>query len=165
VRTCDGFYFPISYATNASRFREDEKTCQRMCPAAEVMLFAYPTEGGDVAQATSINGAPYSQLPNAFKYRQQFDAACSCKKPGQSWADAIGKDEAVEPGDVVVTEDRAKQMSAPPGQKGQAKGRAPAAAPPPPGGPADAIPSVPTAETDAAKRSIRSVGPTFIPPR
>ncbi len=25
VRTCDGFYFPISYATNASRFRDDEK--------------------------------------------------------------------------------------------------------------------------------------------
>jgi len=116
VRTCDGFYFPISYATNASRFREDEKTCQRMCPASEVMLFSYPTEGGDVAQATSINGAPYSQLPNAFKYRQQFDAACSCKKPGQSWADAMGKDEAVEPGDVVVTEDRAKQLSVPPAQ-------------------------------------------------
>ncbi|HKS63176.1 MAG TPA: DUF2865 domain-containing protein, partial [Xanthobacteraceae bacterium] len=129
VRTCDGFYFPISYATNASRFREDEKTCQRMCPASEVMLFSYPTEGGDVAQATSINGAPYSGLPNAFKYRQQFDATCSCKKPGQSWADAVGKDEAVEPGDVVVTEDRAKQLSAPP-QKGQPKGRAPAAATP-----------------------------------
>jgi len=109
----------------------DEKTCQRMCPASEVMLFSYPTEGGDVAQATSINGAPYSQLPNAFKYRQQFDAACSCKKPGQSWADAMGKDEAVEPGDVVVTEDRARQLAVPPAQKGQAKGRAPAAATPP----------------------------------
>ena len=112
VRTCDGFYFPISYATNASRFREDEKTCQRMCPAAEVMLFSYPTEGEDVAQATSINGQPYSALPNAFKYRQEFNAACSCKRPGQSWADALGKDEAVEPGDVVVTEERAKQIVA-----------------------------------------------------
>ena len=56
VRTCDGFYFPISYATNASRFRDDEKSCQRMCPAAEVMLFSYPTEGGDVANATSPTG-------------------------------------------------------------------------------------------------------------
>ena len=172
VRTCDGFYFPISYATNASRFREDEKTCQRMCPASEVMLFSYPTEGGDVAQATSINGAPYSGLPNAFKYRQQFDATCSCKKPGQSWADAMGKDEAVEPGDVVVTEDRAKQLSVPPAQKGQAKGRAPAAATPPQAtapatqaAPAEAPPPAAAAETDATKRSIRSVGPTFIPPR
>jgi hypothetical protein len=168
VRTCDGFYFPISYATNASRFREDEKTCQRMCPAAEVALFSYPTEGGDVAQATSIGGQPYSSLPNAFKYRQEFNSACSCKRPGQTWADAVGKDEAVEPGDVVVTEDRAKQMAQPPAQKGQPKGRTPAAGQPvasPPTG-ATAAPAVPpaTAETDAAKRTVRSVGPTFIAP-
>jgi hypothetical protein len=167
VRTCDGFYFPISYATNASRFREDEKTCQRMCPASEVMLFSYPTEGGDVAQATSINGAPYSGLPNAFKYRQQFDATCSCKKPGQSWADAVGKDEAVEPGDVVVTEDRAKQLSAPPAQKGQPKGRAPAAATPAApaqqAAPAEAAP--PAAAAGDQKRTLRSGGPTVIPAR
>jgi hypothetical protein len=167
VRTCDGFYFPISYATNASRLREDEKTCQRMCPASEVMLFSYPTEGGEVAQATSINGSPYSGLPNAFKYRQQFDAACSCRKPGQSWADAVGKDEAVEPGDVVVTEDRAKQLSQPPAQKGQPKSRAPAAqtAAPAEAAPPAAVAPPAAAETDASKRTIRSVGPTFIPPR
>ena len=111
-------------------------------------------------------------MPNAFKYRQAFDAACSCKKPGQSWADAMGKDEAVEPGDVVVTEDRAKQLSVPPAQKGQAKGRAPAAATPPQAtapaaqaAPAEAPPPAAAAETDVSKRSIRSVGPTFIPPR
>jgi hypothetical protein len=170
VRTCDGFYFPISYATNASRFRDDEKTCQRMCPAAEVMLFSYPTEGGDVAQAVSVSGTSYSSLPNAFKYRQQFDAACSCKKPGQSWADALGKDEAIEPGDVVVTEERARQMALPPGQKGQ-KGRAPAAgAAPAPAAPAQAAPAQPPAATaepaaDGAKKTIRSVGPPFIPAR
>ena len=128
------------------------------------MLFSYPTEGGDVAQATSINGAPYSQLPNAFKYRQQFDAACSCKRPGQSWADAMGKDDAVEPGDVVVTEDRAKQLSAPPAQKGQTKGRAPAAAAPPAQAAAPAEPPPPPRDR-STKRTIRSVGPTFIPAR
>ena len=66
VRTCDGYYFPISYATNASRFAQDEKTCQRLCPAAEVMLFSYPTQGADITQATSINGQPYTSLPNAL---------------------------------------------------------------------------------------------------
>jgi hypothetical protein len=167
VRTCDGYYFPISYATNASRFAQDEKACQRLCPAAEVQLFSYPTEGGDIAQATSTSGAPYSQLPNAFKYRQAFDAACSCKKPGQSWADALGKDEAIEAGDIVVTEDRAKQLSLPPAQKGQPKGRAPAGTPaqaatPPAEAPAAAAP--PATETDG-KKGIRSVGPPFIPAR
>jgi hypothetical protein len=164
VRTCDGFYFPISYATNASRFRDDEKACQRMCPAAEVMLFSYPTEGGDVANATTISGQTYSSLPNAFKYRQEFNATCSCKRAGQSWADALGKDEAVDPSDIVVTEDRAKQLSQPPAQKGQ-KGRTPGAAPAQAAPPAAETPPAAAAETDSAKRPIRSVGPTFIPPR
>ena len=127
VRTCDGFYFPISYATNASRFAQDEKTCQRLCPAAEVMLFSYPTQGADITQATSTSGQPYTSLANALKYRSEFNPSCSCKRPGQSWADALGKDEAVEPGDVVVTEERAKQLSAPPpAPKGQTKGKQPA---------------------------------------
>jgi hypothetical protein len=170
VRTCDGFYFPISYATNASRFREDEKTCQRMCPAAEAVLYSYRTQGEEVAQATSIGGQPYSALPNAFKYRQEFNAACSCKRPGQTWADALGKDEAVESGDIVVTEDRAKQMAQPPAQKGQPKGRAPAATGTAPAAPAQAAAPAPDAPAPAAaegdpKRPVRAVGPTFIPAR
>ena len=176
VRTCDGYYFPISYATNASRFAQDEKACQRLCPAAEVMLFSYPTQGADITQATSINGQPYSSLPNALKYRSEFNPACTCKRPGQSWADALGKDEAVEPGDVVVTEERAKQMALPPAQKAQTKGKQPAGAQPgatpavPPATaatpPATATtPPAAAAESDPGKRTVRSVGPTFIPPR
>jgi hypothetical protein len=171
VRTCDGFYFPVSYATNASRFAQDEKTCQRMCPAAEVMLFSYPTQGADITQATSINGQPYTALPNALKYRTEFNPSCSCKRPGQSWADALGKDEAVEPGDVVVTEERAKQMQQQPAQKGQAKGKQPAAQPATASTGSttapEATPAAPTsAEGPAAdsKKGIRAVGPTFIAP-
>jgi hypothetical protein len=168
VRTCDGYYFPISYATNASRFAQDEKTCQHMCPAAEVMLFSYPTQGADITQATSINGQPYTSLPNALKYRTEFNPSCSCKRQGQSWADALGKDEAVEPGDVVVTEERAKQMAQPPAQqKGQAKGKQ-GAAKPATAAPAPAAADTPppaAAESDPGKRGVRSVGPTFIAPR
>jgi hypothetical protein len=137
-----------------------------MCPAAEVMLFSYPTEGGDVGNATTINGQTYSSLPNAFKYRQEFNSACSCKRAGQSWADALGKDEAVDPGDIVVTEDRAKQLSQPPAQKGQKGRQQPAAAPAQAAPPAaEQQPPAAAAETDPSKRTIRSVGPTFIPPR
>ena len=42
VRTCDGYYFPISYATNASRFAQDEKTCQRMALIARFSPEARP---------------------------------------------------------------------------------------------------------------------------
>jgi len=162
VRTCDGYYFPISYATSPARFAQDEKTCQKLCPASEAQLFSYRTEGEDIAQATSSNGAPYSSLPNAFKYRQAFDPACTCKKAGQSWNEALGgSDDSVEAGDIVVTEDRAKQMAAPQQQKGQ-KGRA--ATPAPATAPASAAEAPAAAEIEG-KKSIRSVGPTFIPPR
>jgi hypothetical protein len=165
VRTCDGYYFPISYATNASRFAQDEKTCQRLCPAAEVMLFSYPTQGADITQATSINGQPYTSLPNALKYRTEFNPSCTCKQAGQSWADALGKDEAVQPGDVVVTEERAKQMAQPPAQKGQ-KGKqpAPAAAGSTTAPDAASTPANAEAPATGSKKSIRAVGPTFIAP-
>ncbi len=79
--------------------------------------FRYRTSGGDITQATSLSGQPYTGLPNALKYRTEFNPSCSCRKPGQSWADALGKDEAVAAGDVVVTEERAKQLSAAAGPK------------------------------------------------
>lgn len=40
VRTCDGYYFPISFATTPNRFQDDERACQRACPAAEVALYS-----------------------------------------------------------------------------------------------------------------------------
>jgi hypothetical protein len=39
VRSCDGAYFPISFATVPARFPDDEKTCKNLCPAAEATLF------------------------------------------------------------------------------------------------------------------------------
>src|SRR5439155_646817 len=34
VRTCDGAYFPVSFATYPARFPDDEKTCKALCPQA-----------------------------------------------------------------------------------------------------------------------------------
>jgi len=173
VRTCDGFYFPISYSTSQSRFAEDEQTCQRLCPAAEAVLYSHRNPGEDVAQAVASNGRTYKDLPNAFRYRREFTAACSCKQAGQTWADALGqtKDSTVERGDIVVTEERAKALSQPrndtPARTGTARpearkptGNMPAIAP------TDAPdPSAGPAEPEPGKRTVRTVGPTFIPAR
>ena len=35
VRTCDGYYFPISFSTTQDRSPEDERTCQAMCPGTK----------------------------------------------------------------------------------------------------------------------------------
>ena len=89
VRTCDGAYFPISFATVPARFPDDEKACKALCPAAEASLYAYRNPGEDMNAAVSISGQPYTALPNAFKFRAEFNPSCSCKAAGQSWADAL----------------------------------------------------------------------------
>jgi hypothetical protein len=161
VRTCDGYYFPISNSTTSTRFAEDEQTCQRQCPATEVALYSHRA-GEDVAQAVSNSGKFYKELPNAFRYRREFIAACSCRLPGQSWADALGqiKDSTVERGDIVVTEEKAKAMSQPAPAKPAAT---PGAAPARRATQADPADTGAVPDADQAKRNVRSVGPTFIP--
>src|SRR5215831_6357250 len=96
VRTCDGFYYPISFSTVPTRFPDDERTCQRTCPAAEVTLFTHRNPGEDVNQAVSLSGQNYRDLPNAFHYRQALNPSCGCRRPGQSWAEALGRDTNIE---------------------------------------------------------------------
>lgn len=167
VRTCDGYYFPVSYSTSQARFPDDEQTCQKMCPATEAVLYTHRNPGEDVAQAVSSSGRVYKDLPNAFRYRRELVAACSCKQAGQTWAEALGatRDDNLEPGDVVVTEERAKAMAQPRG--GDNRGRKPApaaAADAPPDAAASPQNGAPqTGAPPAGKRPARNVGPTLVP--
>jgi len=169
VRTCDGGYFPVSFATYQQRFQDDERTCKALCPATEATLFTYRNPGEDINQAVSIGGQPYTSLPNAFKFRTEFNPSCACKAAGQTWSEALKSvdDRAgVEQGDIIVTEESAKRMQ----QRAQPKG----AAPPPKKGAAPAgtaaAPAATAAPADttaaaADKDKVRTVGPTFIPPK
>jgi Protein of unknown function (DUF2865) len=177
VRVCDGYYFPISYSTNPGKFAEDEKTCQRMCPASETALYSHRNPGEDMAQAVSSGGRNYSELPTAFAYRKQFNAACTCKPTGQTWAETLKglDDQTVERGDIVVNEERARQLSLPPDlQKQQRPPARPAAAPKgtpastaaPAAAPVQLAPPADTAaDVDPSRRTVRPVGPTYLPAR
>lgn len=168
VRSCDGAYFPISFATVPARFPDDEKACRALCPATEAALYAYRNPGEDMNAAVSVNGQPYSALPNAFKFRSEFNPSCSCKAAGQSWADALksADDKATveQQGDIIVTEESAKKM-----QQRQLTKPSPANAKKgalPPSTAASTPAAAPPADTTAApseNKPIRSVGPTFIP--
>ena len=79
VRTCDGFYFPITYQTYAGRLAQDAAQCQASC-AAPAELYVYRNPGQDMEQAISLNGVPYQELPNAFKYKTTYVKGCSCKE-------------------------------------------------------------------------------------
>jgi hypothetical protein len=185
VRTCDGYYFPVSYSTSQANFRNDEQACQRMCPAAEVQLFSYRNPGEDVSNAVSMSGQPYNSMPNAYKYRQEFNPACACRRPGESWADALKTlDEPPVAGDIIVTDETAKQLSQPkpdPRAPKQLRAGAPGGAAPAAAAPAETGSAVPTPVTSAplqdaappaasdpappaeqAKRTIRTVGPPFV---
>jgi hypothetical protein len=171
VRTCDGGYFPISFATVPARFPDDERTCKALCPATDAALYAYRNPGEDINQAVSVNGQPYTALPNAFHYRTEFNPSCACKAPGQTWSDALKSidDTAAvqQQGDIIVTEESAKKMQ----QRAQQPAKGPASkkgAPPPaaaantPAAAETPAPSPTDATASSGNKSIRTVGPTFL---
>jgi Protein of unknown function (DUF2865) len=174
ARTCDGAYFPISFATVPSRFPDDEKTCKSLCPGTEANLFAYRNPGEDMNQAVSVSGQPYSATPNAFRYRNEYVPSCACKAVGQTWSDALksvdDKAAAEQQGDIIVTEESAKKMALPPSKTAPAavkkKGTAPATTASTPAPAAAEAPAAAAPDPAPAKdKPIRSVGPTFIPAR
>jgi hypothetical protein len=118
-------------------------------------------------QAISVSGQSYTALPNAFRYRKEMVAGCSCRRPGQSWADALKNADdssTLESGDIVVTDQNAKALSQP-----KPSGKPTAATPQPAAGkstvtPATASATAPASSTgaDNGKRTVRIVGPPFL---
>ena len=78
VRSCDGYYFPVSFATVSSHFKDDEAKCHSLC-AAPTDLYIYRNPGEEVEQMVSLDGRAYAQSKNAFKHRKTLVKGCSCK--------------------------------------------------------------------------------------
>lgn len=156
VRSCDGAYFPISYSTVPARFGADAQSCQRLCPGAQATLYTYRNPGESTQQAVSITGAPYTALPNAFRFRKEVVAGCSCRKPGESWAQALRNADdpsTLERGDIVVTDQNEKALTRIPGSA------VPRPQPPPASAPSAAAGAPDTVVTDSKNRKVRVVGP------
>lgn len=85
VRTCDGYYYPISFSTMRSEFARDADKCTASC-GSEARLFYHPNPGGKVEDMVDLMGLGYASLPNAFKYRQSLASDCACKP--QPWSEA-----------------------------------------------------------------------------
>jgi hypothetical protein len=159
VRTCDGYYFPISYSTEPTHFAEDMQTCQRECPAAEVSLFSFRNPGESMDQAVSTTGQLYTALPTAYRYRTALTSACSCRRPGQSWQDALKNADdssTIANGDIVVTDQNAKALS-----------QAPKSAVAPAASAGSHVPSANAtsgAPATDGKRAVRVVGPPYLSP-
>ncbi|SIT59940.1 conserved exported hypothetical protein [Mesorhizobium prunaredense] len=80
VRTCDGYFFPMSNAASLGDFERDQKNCDSSCPGTEMQVFYTRSFGDDSADMTSsVTGRPYSELPTAYLYKQPArPPACGC---------------------------------------------------------------------------------------
>jgi hypothetical protein len=96
VRTCDGRSFPVTGPDNKSRI----EACNNFCPASKTTL----VYGADIDSATTVNGRPYSDLPNAYRYRDELVAGCTCngKDQGGLAHISIDNDPTLRKGDIVV---------------------------------------------------------------
>lgn len=115
VRTTDGSFFPVSYTATRSKLPALQKQCQALCPNVKTELFTYPG-AGVIDQAVSIDGKPYSSLPNAGLFRTQYDPASTCRPPDESWAQAMAGAERLigeRRSDIIVTPEKSKELSQP----------------------------------------------------
>jgi hypothetical protein len=98
VRTCDGRYFPVTASDNASR----AASCDSFCPASETMV----VYGSSIDNAAAENGKPYSELPNAFRHRNELVAGCTCNGKDQIGLAPvkIEDDPTLRKGDIVAGE-------------------------------------------------------------
>ncbi len=96
VRTCDGRYFPVNGSDNASR----AASCNSFCPASESKVFS----GGSIDNATADNGKSYSDLPNAFRFRNELVSGCTCNGKDQIGLAPvkIENDPTLRKGDIVA---------------------------------------------------------------
>jgi Protein of unknown function (DUF2865) len=85
VRLCDGYYWPVSFATVKEHFGHDAETCAKSCRAT-VALYHYPNPGGKLEDMVSLEGRPYKSLGTAFLYRAAYDPSCKCR--AHPWEEA-----------------------------------------------------------------------------
>ena len=83
VRTCDGYFFPISFNASQGRLKTDANVCKALCPAAETRLYYHSNPGQEAEQAVAADGTRdlLTRLPNAFRYRTEVVPDCTCGTP------------------------------------------------------------------------------------
>ena len=158
VRTCDGYFFPMSNAASVRDFERDQKNCESSCPGTQIQVFY--TRGFDddpAAMISSADGKPYSELPTAYRY----------KKSGEPGAPVCGCN--VAPGfEIIGGNSSSRQQSQP--ESASIMSFAPTAKP------AIASPPEDTTGKDSAtikqgeistvpagERKVRVVAPAFLP--
>ena len=116
VRTCDGGFFPLGSSVRNDSLDGLQALCSAQCPNTDAKLYT-TNDTDNISDAVALDGTPYTSLPAAFKFQKIHDASCTCKPPGQSWAQALAKAEEMldktDTHDVTVTEKMSADMARP----------------------------------------------------
>ena len=98
VRTCDGRFFPVPSVSKVS----DVKACEAVCPSTEMQVYS----GSDIENATTERGLAYTKLVNAFRFRREMVASCTCNARNLIGLTRISieDDPTIRSGDIVAQE-------------------------------------------------------------
>jgi len=96
VRSCDGRYFPATGSDHQSR----AASCNNFCPASKTAI----VYGSNIDNAATQDGKAYSEMPNAFRYRNEIVAGCTCNGKDQIGLAPvkIEDDPTLRKGDIVA---------------------------------------------------------------
>ena len=97
VRTCDGHFFPVQARAGLTA----AEACHSFCPGSQTKLYS----GSKIDYAVASDGSRYSDLANAFVYRKQLVAGCTCngRSPFGLARIDVNSDPTLRRGDVVAT--------------------------------------------------------------
>jgi hypothetical protein len=162
VRRCDGYYFPVSHATDESGFAQDSMACNLMCPGTQMELFSHTTATETPEQMIStVDGTLYTSLKTAFSHREKFDAKCACNFKLVKRSYNIDIPDSVRLAELTNSFFNEKKTALPAwrSDQGVAKQEAPALRP--------TIEESPDARdprrSDSRRRRIRVIGDAFFP--
>ncbi len=161
VRTCDGYFFPMSYAASLADFERDQKECDARCPGTEMQVFFHEADpnrilapGADesATMISTVTGSRYSELPSAYLYKS-LDAprpkSCGCNPTRDfetlAGAPPAGRQTSTESGSFVTPPEPKPKAPAPKAQIAVEK-----------------QPEAVAVEPDE-DRKVRVVGPRFLP--
>lgn len=117
VRSCDGYFFPISQFGTNGRIETDIELCKASCPGAVVNLYLQPNDREVDGAVSAEGGVPYTALPTAYHYRTSLDSSCSCRVPGKTWAETLADAERILDAngspDAQISELKAQELSRP----------------------------------------------------
>jgi hypothetical protein len=78
VRLCDGYFWPVSFATSRAALEHDRRKCEQSCESP-ARLYAARDAETSLEDMRDDSGRYYRDLKTAFVYRSAYLESCKCR--------------------------------------------------------------------------------------